>query len=98
MRREDESVTTKQKLVTQVVCHLLAYRAALRMPEDQALPVLFLNRKQIELAPETAMISLLRLFTLLQPRIEFLLREEGRTVDPLHLRLRRVAFPVGAGE
>jgi hypothetical protein len=68
------------------------------MPEDQALAVLFLNRKQIELTAETAMIALLSFFALLQPRIELFLREESRAVNALHLRLRSVAFPVSAGE
>ena len=68
------------------------------MPEYEPLSVLFLNRKQVQFAAQATMIALLCLFTLLQPRIEFLLREEGRAVDPLHLRLRGVAFPVSARE
>src|SRR5215211_8600940 len=44
------------------------------------------------------MIALLSLFTLLDPRIELFLRKESRAVDALHLLLRRIAFPVSAGE
>src|SRR4026208_2047873 len=65
VRREDESITAKQKLLAQVIFHLLADRAAFRVPEDQALSVVFLNRKQVELTTKTTMISLLRFFTLL---------------------------------
>src|SRR6478736_4019201 len=68
------------------------------MPEDQTLAVVFLNREQIEFAAEAAMITFLGFFALLQPRVEFFLREESRAVDALHLRLRRVAFPVSARE
>src|SRR5689334_1213206 len=96
--RKHETVTASQELLAQVVFHLLANRAALRVPEDQSLAVLFLNREQVELAAETTMIALLCFFALLQPRIELFLREESRAVDALHLRLRRVAFPVSAGE
>src|SRR5215216_7576192 len=85
VRREDQPVTSKQELLAQVVFHLLADRAAFRMPEDQTLPVVFLNGKQVELTAETAMISLFRLFTLLQPGVEFFLRKERRAVDALHL-------------
>src|SRR5215213_296676 len=98
MRREDEPVASKQQLPAQVVFHLLADRAAFRMPEDQPLPVLFLNRKQIQFAAQATMIALLCLFTLFQPGIELFLREKGRAVDALHLLLRRVAFPVSAGQ
>src|SRR6185503_493885 len=76
MRREDEAITAQQKLLAQVVFHFLADRAALRVPEDQALAVIFLNRKQVELTTKTTMIALLSFFTLLQPRIELFLRKE----------------------
>src|ERR1041385_5169431 len=98
VRREDESISAQQQLLAQVVFHLLANRAALRVPEDETLTVFFLNREQIELATQPSMISLLCLFALLQPRVELFLREERRAVDALHLRLRGVAFPVSAGE
>src|SRR6185369_5918095 len=98
VRREDEAVTAQQKLLAQVVFHLLANRAAFRVPEDQTLAIVFLNRKQVQLAAQTTMIALLSLFTLLEPCIELFLREESRAVDTLHLLLRRVAFPVSARE
>src|SRR5689334_13735904 len=68
------------------------------MPEDQTLPVIFLNRKQIEFTTEATMIAFLSFFALLQPRIELFLGEESRAVDTLHLRQRCIAFPVSAGE
>src|ERR1044072_5937264 len=98
VRRVDQPITAQQKLFAQVVFHLLADRAAFRVPEDQTLAVVFLNRKQIKLATQTTMIALLSFFTLLEPCIELFLREKSRAVDPLHLLLRRVAFPVSAGE
>src|ERR1700752_1203954 len=44
------------------------------------------------------MVTLLSFFTLLQPRIQLFLREERGAVNALHLRLRRIAFPVSAGK
>ena len=85
VRREDLPVTSQQQLLAQVVFHLLADRAAFRVPEDQTLTVLFLNRKQIQLAAQTTMIALLSFFTLLEPCIELFLRKESRAVDALHL-------------
>src|SRR2546425_5804000 len=43
------------------------------------------------------MIALFGFLTLLQPGIQFLLREEGRAIDGLHLRTFSVAFPISAG-
>ena len=41
------------------------------------------------------MIALLGFFSLLQPRVQFVLREESRPIDALHLWPFGVAFPVG---
>ena len=66
--------------------------------KHQTLPVLFLNRKQIKLATQPAMIALFGFFALLEPGVEFLRRKERRAIDALHLRLLGVAFPVSARE
>src|SRR5437660_2703831 len=96
VRRVDKAIVPSNQLFAQIILHLLPNDAALRMPEDQSLAILFLNRKQIEFAPETPMIAFLGFFTLLQPPIQFFLREESRAVDALHLRPFGVAFPISA--
>src|SRR5712692_501061 len=98
VRSVNKTVVALDQFFAQVIVHLLADDAALRMPEDQALPVLLLNRKQIEFATQPAMIALLSFFALFQPRLEFLRREERRAVDALHLRSLSVAFPVRTGQ
>src|SRR5207249_9531934 len=61
MRRVNQSVTALLKFRAQIVFHLRPDRDALRMPEHEALTVIFLNRKQIEFAAESYMVSLFRL-------------------------------------
>src|SRR5204863_8342084 len=98
MRRVNQSVIALLKFRAQIVFHLRPDRAALRMPEHEALTVIFLNRKQIEFAAESSMVTLLSFLTLLQPTVEFSLSEERRAIDALHLRALCIAFPVGAGQ
>ena len=68
------------------------------MPQDQPLAVTLLNRKQIEFATQPTMIALLSLFTLLEPRIEFVLRKKRSSIDALHLWSLGITLPVSAGE
>src|SRR5437763_2413827 len=98
MRRVNQSITALLKFRAQIIFHLRPDRAALRMPEHEALSVVFLNRKQIKLAAESSMVTLLSFLTLFQPTVEFSLSEERRAVDALHLRTLRIAFPVSAGQ
>src|SRR5436190_6714092 len=98
MRRVNQSVTALRKFRAQIIFHLRPDRAALRMPEHEALSVVFLNRKQIEFAAESSMVTLLSFLTLFQPTVEFSLSEERRAIDALHLRALRIAFPVRAGQ
>ena len=68
---------------------------ALRMPEHGARR-LFLEMKQIHLAPKAAMIALLRLLELMQIGLEILFARPGGAVDPLKHRAVRIAAPIGA--
>ncbi len=74
----------------------LRIMAALRMPEDQSRTGNLLNRKQVELLAENAMIALRRLFQPGEVLFHILVGEEGRAVDTLQLRVLLVAQPVGA--
>src|SRR6185437_540228 len=70
---------------------------AFGMPENQAGAGFILNAEEIEFLAEFAMVAPLGLFEFVQIFVEFLLLDETRAVNPLHLRIFFVAFPVGAG-
>ncbi len=73
VRRTDERVAAAQVLFPHPILHLFADDAALRMPEDQARSGEFLNRKQIELFAEHAMVALLGFFDAVQVGVEIFL-------------------------
>jgi hypothetical protein len=66
------------------------------VPEDQALPVLLLDREEIELAPKTPVVASLGFLPLPEPRVQLRIGREGGAVDPLHLGTPGVTLPVGA--
>ena len=66
------------------------------MPEDQARPGFVLNAEKIELLAEPAMVAALGFLELVQVFVELFLIDEARAVDPLHLRIAFLSFPVGA--
>src|SRR5258708_32498510 len=96
MRRVDQRVAALQVLLAHPVFHLFADDAALGMPEAQSRPRQFLDRKQIELLANHAMVALLRLFHLLEEGIEIFLREKRRSVNALQLLVLLFAQPVRA--
>src|SRR5262249_9887279 len=98
VRRVDQAIATLEQLLAEVVLQLLAEDAALRMPEDQAFPVLLLDREEIELAAETAVVASLGFRPLVEPRLQLRGRRERGAVDALHLRSPGVPLPVGARE
>src|SRR6266853_5288222 len=75
VRRYDERIAAVQVLFAHPVFHLLADDAALRMPEDQAGSGEFLNRKQVELLPQHAMVALFSFLDAGKVGVEILLRE-----------------------
>src|SRR5271169_4248026 len=94
MRRIDERVAALYVLLAHPVFHLLADDPALGMPENQSRPRQFLNREQIKLLPDHAMIALLGFLDLLQMRIKILLREKRSPVNALQLRILLIPQPV----
>src|SRR5690606_26420830 len=80
-----------------VVLQRLEQGPALRVPEDDARPLL-LEMEEVHLTAEAAMIALFSLFELLQVSIEVLLVGPGGAVDALELRLARIPAPVAAGD
>src|SRR5690348_13424916 len=85
VRRVNKTVSATLKLLFKELFHLVADDAALRMPEDQALAIVIVDRKEIELASKSTVVTLLSFFTLLEPGIEFLLLSKSDAVDALHL-------------
>src|SRR5207244_9022312 len=75
-----------------------ADNAALGMPENQPGPSEFLDREQIELLAEGAVIPLFGLLDLVQIVVQFLLGEERGSVDALQLGIPFIAQPIGAGD
>src|SRR5277367_3821915 len=96
MRRDHERIAAPQVLLAHPVFHLFADNPALRMPEDQSRPSQFLNRKQVELFSQHAMVALLCFFEAVQIRVQILLREKRRAVNALQLLILLVPKPVSA--
>jgi hypothetical protein len=68
------------------------------MPEDEATAGVVLDRVEIEVLAELAVIALGGFFEKRQIVVEFLLRAKRRAVDALQHRLVLVAAPVRAGD
>jgi len=68
------------------------------MPEDEARAGELLNRKQVELLAEDAMVALFGFFDACQIGVEILLGEKRRAINPLELGILFVSQPVGAGD
>ena len=69
----------------------------MRVPEHRA-RCLLLDVEEVHLAAQAAMVAPLGLLLLVQPGVELGPGREGGAVDPLQLRVARVAAPVGAGQ
>ena len=66
------------------------------MPEDEAGAGDLLNAEQVKLLAQQAMVALGCFFQVREMGVQILLREKGRAVDPLQLRILLVAEPVCA--
>ena len=76
---------------------LLDQDRPLRLPQGQAGADLVVEEEQLQLAPETAVVPLLRLLQHAQVPVEGLAAGEGGAVDALQHLVALVAAPVGAG-
>src|ERR1700761_5081526 len=68
------------------------------MPEDESRSGDFLDREQIELLAQQSMIAASSLFQSREMLVQFLFREECRSVDALQLRILLVTEPIGSSE
>src|SRR5207247_8982820 len=95
VRGEDQVVSAPVVLVAPVVLHLLADEGALGVPEHEARTRVIRDGEEVQLPPEPAVVAALRLLDAVEVLVQLLLREEGRAVDALHLRVAVLALPVG---
>ena len=95
-RRVDLLVAAPRLQIAHGATQRLVQRPALRMPEGGPRRDV-VEREEVELHAELAVVALLRLLAPPQEAIELLLRLPDRAVDPLERRARLVAAPVGAG-
>jgi len=93
----DELVTALLVLGPGVVLHELADHPPLGVEDGQATTDLGWEVEQVQLEPQLAVITSLRLLQPVQVVGQGLLRLPRRAVDPLELGLALVAPPVGAG-
>src|SRR5579863_3328133 len=96
VRGENEIVAVTNQLGAQPVLHLLADDPAFGMPENQAGSGFVLDTEEIEFRAEPTMVAPLRFFQLVQILVQFFLIDEARAVNPLHLRIAFLPFPVGS--
>src|SRR5215831_6477062 len=75
----------------------IAHPTAPRMPQHQPAPDGVVDREQIELLPEHAVVALFGLLQPMQDLVELFLRPEGGAIDTLQRLVALVAPPVGAG-
>src|SRR6204780_4927854 len=94
---ENEVVAAVGQLVAQPVFHLPANDTALGMPENQARAGFLLNAEKIKLLAQLAVIAALGFFQLVEIFVQILLFHETGAVNPLHLRIAFLAFPIRAG-
>src|SRR5882762_2854144 len=73
VRRYDERIAASQVLFAHPVFHLFTDDAAFGMPKDEARSGKFLDREQVELLAQHAMVALLRLFNAVKVGVEILL-------------------------
>ena len=76
---------------------LLEHGPAVRVPEDDARPLL-LEMEQIHLAAEAAMVALFRFLEHGEVALQFVFGVPGRAIDAGQLRVARIAPPIGAGD
>ena len=93
-----EVVAAPDALFAHPVFHDLADEPALRVPEDEARTCDLLNREQVELLAQHAMVAGLDLFQTREVRLQVLVVEEGGSVDALKLLVLLIAEPVGSSD
>ena len=95
--RVHQLVTALQDHVLDEAPQLEVQHRAFGMPENQPRPDRLLNREQVLLLADDAMVALLRLFEPAQVALEILLAEPRGAVDALQHLAALVAAPICAG-
>ena len=98
VRRDDRLVAALAQALADELLDDAADERALGMPEDEPAAGVLLDRVEVELAPELAMVALAPLLRGTAGTRRAPLRRERGAVDALQHRVVLVAAPVGAGD
>src|SRR5262249_45828372 len=98
MWRIDKAIAAPVKLIVQELLDDLTDQSPVRVPQRESRADGVPEAEQIKFSAQPAVIALLGLFLLLDPFVKLFLREEGRSINALHLLARFVAFPVRASD
>ena len=79
-----------------VILQKTANGGAFRQPEWQTGSHQIAHGEKAEFFSDAAMVAALGFFELVQIFVEFLLINEARAINPLHLRIAFLAFPIRA--
>ena len=83
-------------LFQNVILEKPANRGAFRQPQRQTGSDLIAHGEKAEFFSDAAMVAALGFFELVQIFVQFFLVNEARAINPLHLRIAFLAFPVRA--
>ena len=98
VRREDLLVASLEETLGDEVLELLTDDGAIRRPEDEALPHLFVDMEKLQFLAQLAVIALLGFLGADDGLLEFVLGRVGGTVDALELLVLLVATVIGASD
>ena len=98
VRRVDDVIAGSEVLLAPEVLDQSARASALRVPVDEAGTELLVEREEVQLAAESAVVAAGRLLDPLEVLVELLLCVEERAVDALEHGVVLVAAPVRAGD
>ena len=98
VRRRHEDVVPPVQLLAEELLDLAPDDRAARVPEDQPGAGLLVDRDQVEVLAEAAVVPLLGLFEPRQMRLELGLGGEGGAVDPPERLVLLAPEPVGRGD
>src|SRR6478672_3818434 len=97
VRRIDELIAPLQDHVFNEAAQLEVQNGALGMPQNQPRPDVLLNRVEIELLADDAMVALAGFLEPADVALEVVLAEPGGAVDALQHLAALIAAPIRAG-
>ncbi len=98
VRRIDRLIPAGQQLLLDELLQQCTDGGPFGHPEDEPLPHVVVDREESQLLAQHAVVAAFGLFDLREISLEFVLLEECGAVEALKLTIRRVSFPIGAGD